>query len=229
MIKRFRTLQDMPPTAPIFPLPGILLLPRARLPLNIFEPRYLQMIEDALASPDRMIVMVQPQDPEADLAPDAQPQPAVHHIGTAGRIVSFIESDDGRYIINLQGIARVSLVDECPQQRLYREFRLDCSDFANDLAAPPDAEAMNREGLLAAVRRFAERHDLAMDWDALNKTPNEQLVNSLSMISPYGPREKQALLEAQTISDRADLLIALTEMWLAATDQGDSGPTGPLQ
>ncbi|MEN8723270.1 MAG: LON peptidase substrate-binding domain-containing protein [Alphaproteobacteria bacterium] len=228
-MKRFRTLQDMPATAPVFPLPGVLLLPRARLPLNIFEPRYLQMIEDALASPDRMIVMVQPQDAEADLTPDADPQPDLHHIGTAGRIVSFIESDDGRYIINLLGIARVSLVDECPRQRLYREFRADFTDFGDDLTTPPDAEAMNREGLLDAVRRFSERHDLAMDWDALNKTPNEQLVNSLSMISPYGPREKQALLEAQTISERADLLIALTEMWLAATDQGDNGPSGPLQ
>lgn len=228
-MKRFEALTDLPPTAPVFPLPGVLLLPRARLPLNIFEPRYLQMIEDALASPDRLIVMAQPQDPDADLRPDADPAAPVHHIGTAGRIVSFIESDDGRYIINLLGISRVSLVDECPQQRMYREFRLDATDFADDLRRPTDADAMDRDGLLNAVRRFADHNNISMDWDALDKTPNEQLVNSLSMISPYGPREKQALLEAHTISDRADLLIALTEMWLAASDQGDGGPPSPLQ
>jgi len=224
-VEHYSSVTELPASAPVFPLPGVLLLPHTRLPLNIFEPRYLDMIDDALASPHRMIVMVQPCDPDADLGDEAPAAP-LHAVGAAGRIVSFMETDDGRYLINLAGIARAQ-ISELPQRHAYREARLDFTPFAPDLGPDPAEADMNREGLEQVVRDFAERHSLSLDWDAIEKTPNEPLVNSLSMMAPYGPREKQALLEAQTVVERADMLIALTEMWLAGAD--DQGREGPLQ
>ena len=225
MVQRYSSVTDLPASAPVFPLAGVLLLPHTRLPLNIFEPRYLDMIDDALASPHRLITMIQPRDPDADLGDDAPPAP-LHTVGSAGRIVSFMETEDGRYLINLEGIARCH-VSELPQRHAYREARLDFTPYAPDLGADAAEADMDREGLERVVRDFAERHSLSLDWDAIEKTPNEPLVNSLSMMAPYGPREKQALLEAQTVVERADMLIALTEMWLAGAD--DQGPESPLQ
>ena len=225
MVARYSSVEDLPASAPVFPLPGVLLLPHTRLPLNIFEPRYLDMIDDALATPHRMIVMIQPRDPDADLSDEA-PNAPLHVVGTAGRIVSFMETEDGRYLINLAGVARAR-VSELPQRHAYREARLDFAPFAADLGPDPTEADMNREGLEQVVRDFAERHSLSLDWDAIEKTPNEALVNSLSMMAPYGPREKQALLEAHNVIERADMLIALTEMWLAGAN--DPGPESPLQ
>lgn len=226
----FASIDELPQVAPVFPLPGVLLLPRARLPLNIFEPRYLDMVDTSLMTRGRLIVMAQPIDPDADLSDDADP-PALFPVATAGRIVSFMETDDGRRLITLYGVARVNLVEEVTQSSTaYREFRMDATDFATDLQPDPTEADMNREALIHVVREFVRINNLSLDWDAIEKTPNEQLVNSLSMISPYGPREKQALLEAPDVVQRCDMLIALTEMWLASGGSSENdGGTGPLQ
>lgn len=203
------TSDEMPSVLPLFPLSGALLLPRGQLPLNIFEPRYLTMIDDALRG-HRMIGMIQP-DPEGA----ERPVPPLFKVGCAGRITQFAESGDGRYIVSLTGVARFALVEEVEAITPYRQSRIDCSAFAADFKPRAGEERVDRDGVLKALRDFAEENNLQIDWDSIHQAPNEALVNALSMMGPFGPREKQALLEAEDLKNRAEVLVAITEIELA--------------
>jgi uncharacterized protein len=202
--------EEMPGVLPLFPLSGALLLPRGQLPLNIFEPRYVAMIDDALKT-HRMIGMIQP-DPEAG---DEPPAPSLFKVGCAGRISQFAEADEGRYLIVLTGLARFTVVDEIAAVTPYRQGRVDFQPFAGDFEPRAGEDHVDRSGVLKALRDFAEDRDLQVDWKSINDAPNEALVNSLAMMSPFGPREKQALLEAGDLKGRAEVLVAITEVELA--------------
>jgi Lon protease-like protein len=204
----------LPPVIAIFPLTGVLLLPRGRMPLNIFEPRYLAMVSDAMAYP-RLIGMVQPREGQGDAG-----NPPVYAIGCAGRITGFGEVDDGRYEITLTGVARFSIVEELAQVKDYRPVRVDWSRFRGDLAVA--SGGVDRDRLLAALKPYLKRHKVKTDWDAITKTPDERLVTSLAMVCPFAPSEKQGLLEAEGLPARARLLTALLEMASAtATEPAD--------
>ncbi len=215
--ERARARTDMPSVVPLFPLAGALLLPRGQLPLNIFEPRYLAMIDDALKS-HRMIGMIQPD----QQATSSKAAPPLFKVGCAGRITQFSESGDGRYIVTLTGVARFALVEEIASVTPYRQAKADFSPFEPDFSPRVGEEAVDREGVLKALRDFAESNDLRIDWDSINEAPNEALVNALAMMSPFGPREKQALLEAVDLKGRAEVLVAITEIELA---RGKNAPT----
>ncbi|WP_207484740.1 LON peptidase substrate-binding domain-containing protein [Arenibaculum pallidiluteum] len=208
---------ELPGTLPVFPLSGVLLLPRARLPLNIFEPRYLAMTREALASPTRLIGMIQPSEdiPKRD--------PPLFGCGCAGRIVSFSETDDGRYLITLLGVSRFRVRGELDRQPGgFRAVTPDWEQFRSDLEA--EDAAFDRGRLVEGLKAYFRRHGISADWSTIEKTPSERLINSLSMICPFEPNEKQALLEAQTLGERAGLLTALVEMAVLRPDDGDSLP-----
>jgi len=207
--------RGLPEAIPIFPLPGVLLLPRGRLPLNIFEPRYLAMTSDALGGP-RLIGMIQPDDPDM-----REREPPVYPTGCAGRITSFAETPDGRFLITLTGVSRFRIRDELPLLRGYRRVVPDWSEFAADLEPPPTLE-FDRERLMEALKGFFAQHRLKADWDGLRAAPAEELVNSLAMMCPFEPREKQALLEAADFAARAELLTAIVEMAALKTTQPGS-------
>lgn len=196
--------REQPTTIPVFPLAGCILLPRGQLPLNIFEPRYLRMVDDALAG-SRMIGMIQPRDETPGPAP-------LFEVGCAGRITSFSETGDGRYLITLTGMLRFRIAAEVSRGTPYRIADVDYSAFVGD-ADPDRTEAViDRERLFSAMRDYLESERLSADWKAAEEAPTEALINSLSMGCPFAPNEKQALLEAPTLSDRADCLVALMRM-----------------
>ena len=206
---------DLPQVIPVFPLPGAILLPRGQLPLNIFEPRYLNMIDDAMAG-DRIIGMIQPQG-------GPQRLPGLSPIGCAGRITSFAETSDGRYLITLTGCARFRLGNEIPTQTPYRQIRADFVPFEADLSAPPiDDVGLDRDGLLDALRAYLETRGLDIDWDTAETAPPEALINSLSMALPFDPPEKQALLEAASLTDRSTVLTALLTIDAAGDGDGET-------
>ncbi len=201
---------ELPEALPIFPLPGALLLPRGQMPLNIFEPRYLAMIDAALRG-ERLIGMIQP---DASQAAEGGPVP-LYRVGCAGRITQFAETGDGRYLVQLTGVCRFRLIEEVPSEALYRQARVDFASFGTDLEARRGEDLVNRQALLVALRQFSEANRLEIDWDNINDAPNEALVNALAMMAPFGVPEKQALLEAADLAARGDMLVALTEMDLA--------------
>ncbi len=210
---------QVPRVMPIFPLAGALLLPRGQLPLNIFEPRYLAMVDDVLQA-DRVIGLIQPA---ADAGTSAAP--ALLSVGCAGRLTQFAETGDGRYLITLTGIARFRIVEEIVASTPYRQAQVEFSDFDLDFTPRAGEEAVDRDSVLATLRQFADANDLQIDWQSIREAPNEALVNALSMLSPYGPREKQALLEAPNLKCRAEVLVAITEFELARGKRA----TTPLQ
>jgi uncharacterized protein len=198
----------LPDILPIFPLTGVLLLPRGRLPLNIFEPRYLAMTRDAMGG-DRLIGMVQPADP-----PVREMNPAVYPTGCAGRITSFSETDDGRLLITLTGVSRFRIKEELPLLSGYRRVVAEWDDFADD--RNPDEAGFDRTRLTQGLRSFFTQRQVEADWSAIDQAPGEHLVTSIAMMCPFAPNEKQALLEAKTLDERARLLTALIEMTLSA-------------
>ncbi|TMV21470.1 peptidase S16 [Rhizobium sp. Td3] len=201
---------DLPETVPVFPLPGALLLPEGHLPLNIFEPRYLAMIDRALAS-DRLIGMVQPALHAIDTGTEGG---ALSSVGCLGRITSFSETGDGRYLISLTGVCRFRLLKEVDAAgKPYRSFVH--APFIADLSGDYDEDAVDRNNLLRVFRAFLDANQLEADWESVERAGNRVLVNSLSMMSPFGPAEKQALLEAPDLKTRAETLIAITEILLA--------------
>lgn len=200
------SLTDLPSTIPVFPLPGVLLLPRGSLPLNIFEPRYLAMTEDAIATSDRLIGMIQPTEPER-----ADKQPSLYSVGCAGRIAAFSETDDGRYLITLSGVCRFSVSEEVATMRGYRRVVPDFARWQADLGEPSRA-AIERERLLAALKAYFARNGMSADWKAITDSPDDRLVTTLSMFCPFEPQEKQALLECESLAERSATLIALLEM-----------------
>jgi Lon protease-like protein len=215
------TVQELPETVPVFPLEGVLLLPRGQLPLNIFEPRYLQMFEDALAK-GRLLGIVQPFD-------DEDGAEALQKIGCLGRVSSFSETDDGRMIVSLTGVARFAIAEELNVLTPYRQIRADYRPFESDLIADVGSLDVNREGVLDVLKRYLEANGMSADWSAIESSNNEALVNSLCIISPYGAQEKQAMLEAATLAERAEILIALTEMVLAQLGQSGGANDNAMQ
>ncbi|MEQ8379890.1 LON peptidase substrate-binding domain-containing protein [Parvibaculum sp.] len=219
---QYRSTEDLPGAIPVFPLAGAILLPRGQLPLNIFEPRYLKMVDDALRG-ERIIGMVQPDGEAAILAsqmPDRSPP--LCGVGCAGRITSFAETGDGRVVITLTGISRFRTGTELTAMTPYRQCEVSWDEFADDLIAGHEQDAVSREKLLEILKEYLDTHGLQADWRAIKLSSNETLVNSLCTISPYGPREKQALLEARTLEDRNQMLIALTEQALRELSPGDA-------
>lgn len=223
MSGKYRAISDLPERLPLFPLSGALLLPRTQMPLNIFEPRYLQMVDDALAG-HRMIGMIQPEhDTDFEEATDPESHPSLFRIGCAGRITSFMETEDNRYLITLTGVSRFAIDQEHDVMSAYRQCRPSWGAFKDDLKAGHGEDDVSRDRLLDILKTYLKTNGLNADWNAIKSAPNESLVNSLSVIAPYGPSEKQALLEADTLEDRNQMLIALTEMALARDGNDGSG------
>jgi hypothetical protein len=212
MNAQYRGPIDLPEVIPVFPLPGALLLPRGQMPLNIFEPRYLAMIDDSLRDGHRLIGMIQP-DPAHRRNSDGEP--ALYSVGCVGRITQLTESGDGRYLIELTGVARFQIEEELNVATAYRQCRVTFQPFTDDFVARKGEDAVDREALLTALREFLKANNLKADWGGIEKAPNEALVNALSMMSPYGSAEKQALLEAANLKTRAEILVAITEIELA--------------
>lgn len=202
--------KEMPLVMPVFPLAGALLLPRRPIQLTIFEPRYLAMLDDALSG-ERLIGMIQPSaGDEAE-----EPSPELYPIGCAGRIVQYAEIGDDRCFLTLMGVARFRVASEQTADTPYRLVRADFSDFADDFEEGLGESAVDRESLVDALRAFAEANKIKIDWDDIDKASNETLVNGLAMLSPYGSKEKQALLEAADLKSRAEILVAISQMEMA--------------
>ena len=212
--------EDLPPEIAVFPLAGALLLPQGRLPLNIFEPRYLAMTLDSLAA-GRVFGMVQPR---AD-APAGESGPGLFRTGCLGRLTSFAETEDGRILVTLTGVSRFRVAEELPMRRGYRRVRADYAPFRADLDLAERPSALDRAALMDALRPFFRARGIEANWDAMEQTSDAMLVLTLSMVCPFDPLEKQALLEAETPEDRASMLVALLQMGARAGPQGESPPS----
>lgn len=213
----YKCAEDLPAIIPVFPLPAALLLPRSDMPLNIFEPRYLAMIDAALAG-HRVIGMVQPD----DNAPACSRGPALCSIGCAGRITSLAETGDSRYVITLTGIARFRVVEEITAPTSFRQCRVTAAPYRVDFVGCPSDDTVDRSAVLDTFRAYLDAHNLEADWDSVASASNETLINALAMMAPFGAAEKQALLEAPDLKSRAETLVAITEMSLAR-DVSSSG------
>jgi uncharacterized protein len=217
MTTLYKSPADLPAVIPVFPLPGALLLPRGHMPLNIFEPRYLAMIDDALRG-GRIIGMIQPE------VEDASGLPRLFQVGCAGRITQFAETGDGRYLIQLTGVSRFRVIEEEIVTTPYRQCRITADPFVVDFTPRAGENEVDRPTLIATLKAYLEANNLQADWEAIQQAPNEALVNALSMMSPFDVREKQALLEAATLKERADILVAITEIELAKHGAGTDTP-----
>ncbi len=215
----YTSASDFPDVIPLFPMAGALLLPRGQMPLNVFEPRYVEMVDAALKS-SRLIGIVQPLPDQSSRIS----KPKLYKIGCIGRITQFAETGDGRYILTLSGIIRFEMLEELAALTPYRQCRFEVEPYLVDLEARAGEEAVDRQALIEALRKFSKANDVAIDWDGVKEAPNEALVNALSMMSPYGIKEKQALLEAVDLKSRAEMLVAITEMELAR-QSSDGEPT----
>ncbi|MEO0714204.1 MAG: LON peptidase substrate-binding domain-containing protein [Pseudomonadota bacterium] len=210
-IKSYRKASDLPGIIPVFPLTGALLFPRWTLPLNIFEPRYLNMIDDAMAN-DRLLGMIQSvSDGNAD---------RLASVGCVGRLTSYSETDDGRYLIVLTGISRFRVIEELEVNTPYRQVSADWADFGHDLVAADIAHLPKRETLMSALKSYVARNDMSADWGAVDDAPIETVVNALCAGCPFAAAEKQALLEAENLRDRCETLIALLDMDMPGSSEG---------
>ena len=218
----YRGPADLPETIPVFPLPGALLLPRGQMPLNIFEPRYLAMVDDSLRDGHRLIGMIQPDTAH----PGSEHKPNLYRVGCVGRITQLAETGDGRYLMQLTGVARFRIEAELSVATAYRQCRVTYAPFMDDFVARKGEEAVDRKSLLEALQAFLKANNLKADWQGIESAPNEALVNALAMMSAYGSAEKQAMLEAPDLKRRAEILIAVTEIELA---KGKSDDEPPLQ
>jgi uncharacterized protein len=216
----YRGPADLPETIPVFPLPGALLLPRGQMPLNIFEPRYLAMVDDSLRDGHRLIGMIQPDTAHPRLAE----KPSLYRVGCVGRITQIAETGDGRYLMQLTGVARFRVEEELSVATAYRQCRVTYVPFMDDFVARKGEDAVDRKALLEALQAFLKANNLKADWQGIESAPNEALVNALAMMSSYGPAEKQAMLEAPDLKTRAEILIAVTEIELAKGKDEDEPP-----
>ncbi len=203
---------DLPDTIAVFPLPGAVLLPRSRLPLQIFEPRYLQMLEDALKTPERLIGMIQPRPVTGD-------RDALHKIGCVGRVTQFSETEDGRYMITLSGLSRYRIIHEVEGFSPYRRCRVSWDGFETDMGKAEKDPGLDRKAFMRLLERFLAKQQRTTDWEAMRETEDELLINSLSMLLDLDPEEKQALLESPSLTNRRETLVALIEYAL----RGGSG------
>jgi Lon protease-like protein len=213
-LQDYHNPDDLPDQIPVFPLSGALLLPRADLPLNIFEPRYLDMVTDALSG-DRIIGMIQPRGTDS-----ADDRPELMQVGCAGRITSFAETADRRLLITLTGLCRFTVRHELSTAASYRKVSADFRPYEIDLVSDQGAGDVNRPALLTAFKDYLNANDMKADWTEINAASTEVLVNTLSLLAPYPPHEKQALLEAPDLKTRADVLVALTEIALSKSATG---------
>ena len=215
----FKKAQDLPQVIAVFPLDGALLLPHAQLPLQVFEPRYVAMVDDVMAA-ERIIGMVQTR-------PGGDPErPGLQPIGCAGKITTFSETNDGRYLITLTGLSRFRIREELTIQTPYRQTRVDFMPFETDLEPPHgEDDGFDRMKLLAALKGYLERRSLDVDWETAKAAPAEALVNSLAMALPFDPAEKQALLEAPRLNERREALVALMEIDAQVPDEEDAPQT----
>lgn len=209
---RYLKETDLPHAVPIFPLTAALLLPGGRMPLNIFEPRYLEMVDHVLAH-DRLIGMIQPR-LDGARRPDGEPE--LCEVGCIGRLTSFAETGDGRYLVSLQGVCRFRVAEELAAKTPFRQAH--ATPFIADLDMEAGASEVDRTALLKAFRAYLKANEMEADWDSISRAENATLVNALSMMAPYGPAEKQALLEAPDLKTRAATLVAMTEIALARDD-----------
>ena len=214
------SIADLPTSIPLFPLPGALLLPRARLPLNIFEPRYLAMLDTTFATEHRLIGMVQPQ----PVPGSGKSSDQLHAIGCAGRVIAFNETDDGRYMITLNGVSRFRITQELDGFTPFRRANVEWGPFQRDLGGDETDPGFKRKPFLDTLARYFETVNLSSDWDSLKKAEPELLINSLSMLCPLDVEEKQALLEAPDLTNRRETLVTLMEFALAS-----GGEEGKLQ
>jgi hypothetical protein len=223
LAERYRRPADLPPRIPLFPLRGAILLPRATLPLNIFEPRYLEMIDDVMTGA-RMIGIVQPAGEDSRESPLGKSVP-LRGVGGAGRVTSYQELDDGRIAIAITGIARFEIVGEAETGAAYRTATVSYDRFAGDFTKGLGEELIDRKRLVGALRSYLEHNNLRTDWSVIDRASSEYLINALCIMCPYGPEEKQALLEARDLKTRAEVLVALAEMEIATR----GGPGGSIQ
>jgi Lon protease-like protein len=207
----YRGPGDLAHVIPVFPLAGALLLPRGQMPLNVFEPRYLAMVDDALADRRRLIGMIQPDTAH----PGPEDKPKLYRVGCVGRITQVAESGDGRYLLELTGICRFRVEQELTVLTAYRQCQVTYAPYADDFIARKGEDAVDRKALLTALAAFLKANKLKADWGGIENAPNEALVNALAMMSPYGAAEKQALLEAPDLKTRAEILVAVTEIEIA--------------
>ena len=198
---------DLPDTISVFPLPGALLLPRARLPLHLFEPRYLAMLDDTLKTPSRLIGMLQPYE-----TPNGSGK--LHSIGCAGRVTAFSETEDGRYMITLSGMSRFRVVEEIEGFTPYRRCKVQWGGFERDLGPVEKDPTFDRKVFMEVLGRYLDDRGLSTDWESLGQAEDELLINSLSMLCPFEPEDKQALLEAPSLSTRRETLMTLIEFAL---------------
>ena len=223
-IDRYRRPADLTPRIPIFPLRGAILLPRATLPLNVFEPRYLEMLDDVMSG-DRLIGIIQPaagassDDEESPLADSV----GLRRVGCVGRVTNYQEADHARLVITLTGITRYEILDEAVTDLPYRVASVSYDRFASDLNEGLGEDQVDRSNLLRVLRSYLDANKLEADWAAIQRASSEFLINALCVMCPYGPEEKQALLEADDLKRRADVLVALAEMELASS--GGNGNT----
>jgi uncharacterized protein len=220
-IDRYRRPIDLPKQIPVFPLRGVILLPRATLPLNLFEPRYLAMIEDVIAG-SRILGIVQPERVASEDESPPGKSAGLRRVGCAGRVTAYQELDDGRIVITLTGICRFTVAEEIPTTLPYRTCAVNYAEYKDDFISGAGEDDVDRDQLLHVLKRYLESHQFRADWKAIANAPSEHLVNSLSIISPYAAEEKQALLEAMDLKTRAKVLVALAEMELASNDGGGS-------
>ena len=226
MTERYRHPSDLPPRIPIFPLRGAILLPRATLPLNIFEPRYLQMVDDVMSG-DRVIGIIQPKlgGEEDDLESPMGKEVPVQRVGCVGRITTYQELEDARLMITLSGVSRFEMFAEPASDTPYRVASANYDPFVADFTIGLGESEVDREKLLGVLKAYLDANKLAADWESIQRASSEQLINALSIMSPFGAEEKQALLEAESLKARAEVLVALAEMELAA----GVGGAGTLQ
>lgn len=225
LIDKYRRPADLPARIPVFPLRGAILLPRSTLPLSVFEPRYLAMLDDVMSGA-RILGIIQPL-VTSETAPESPAGKALglKRIGCAGRVTSYQELDDGRLLITLTGICRFDTLDEAVTSNPYRTLSISYDRFAHDFADGQGEEQVDRANLLRVLKSYLEANRLSADWNSITRASNEILINALSVMSPYGPEEKQALLEASDLKTRAEVLVALAEMELASS----AGSGGTLQ
>ncbi|EAQ27170.1 MULTISPECIES: LON peptidase substrate-binding domain-containing protein [unclassified Roseovarius] len=207
---------DLPEIIPVFPLPGALLLPRSRLPLHLFEPRYLAMLEDCLKTPGRLIGMIQP-----NRVPGREGGTGLHAIGCVGRVTQFSETEDGRYMITLTGLSRFRVQDEVEGFTPYRRARVSWTGFERDMGPVDSDPGFDRNAFLGLLGRYFQARELQTDWDSLKEAEDELLINSLSMLLGFEPEDKQALLEAPSLSTRRETLVTLIEYVLRGGDNED--------
>ncbi|WP_018407813.1 LON peptidase substrate-binding domain-containing protein [Methylocystis rosea] len=206
----YADIDELPRVLPLFPLSGAILLPRGELPLNVFEPRYLAMVDDAIAGA-RLIGMIQPL-PGDDTVGEAM---QLYDVGCAGRITRLAETGDGRYLVTLTGVARFRVLEELKVRTQYRQCQVAYDEFFEDLTTGAGADAVDRESMVSMLRNFAECSKLEVDWASIDAAPTETLVNALAMMCPFGANDKQALIEAIDLKTRAETLIALAKLDLA--------------